>query len=63
MASTVDGEMTAAVIEGENVEAPPASDRPWPSPAFAWYALLLITLATAMNFFDVAVFGMMGGEA
>src|SRR5690349_7055926 len=33
--------------------------QPWPRPAHAWYALSLLVLTTMMNFFDVAVFGLM----
>lgn len=33
--------------------------QPWPRPALAWYATILFTLATMMNFFDIAVFGLM----
>jgi MFS family permease len=55
---------TAAPSAGElpAAEADPASPdagQPWPSPRLAWYATVLFTLATMMNFFDIAVFGLM----
>src|SRR5262249_46766008 len=49
--------LTGAVDEILPEAAP--SSQPWPSRAMAWYALTLFVLATMMNFFDVAVFGMM----
>jgi MFS family permease len=33
--------------------------QPWPSRKLAWYALVLVTLATMMNFMDITVFGLM----
>lgn len=44
-----------------NVEAPRdgASATPWPSARVAWYALLLLTLATMLGFFDRTVFNLM----
>ena len=44
---------------GATIEVPAPSAQPWPSPVLAWYATLLFTLATMMNFFDIAVFGLM----
>jgi MFS family permease len=34
-------------------------DQPWPSRKLAWYATVLFTLATMMNFFDIGIFGLM----
>ncbi len=38
---------------------PAISSQPWPSPRLAWYATVLFTLATMMNFFDIGIFGLM----
>lgn len=35
------------------------SGQPWPHPATAWYALIVLTLATMMNFLGVYVFPLM----
>jgi MFS family permease len=40
-------------------EAAARDSQPWPSQKLAWYATVLFTLATMMNFFDIAVFGLM----
>lgn len=37
----------------------PASAQPWPHAGLAWLALILVTLATMMNFADIAVFQLM----
>jgi MFS family permease len=40
-------------------EPPAAPAQPWPASWLAWYALILLTMATMMNFIDRAVFGLM----
>ena len=41
-------------------EVPPIqSSQPWPHLGIAWIALVLVTAATMMNFFDIAVFTLM----
>src|SRR6187402_481110 len=36
-----------------------AKDMPWPSERAGFYALFCIIFATALNFFDLAIFGML----
>jgi MFS family permease len=58
MASTIEGVIAAdELVQASKGRA--ETEQPWPSRPLAWWALILITLATAMNFFDAAVFGMM----
>lgn len=38
------------LVAGAEPSDPSASDQPWPSQKLAWYALVLVTLATMMNF-------------
>jgi MFS family permease len=45
--------------EDSSVPAPATdASQPWPSRAAAWYALIVITFATFLNFFDGAAFGL-----
>ena len=52
---------TAPFADVSPAEAPaePIVTQGWPSTGLAWTALVLVTLATMMNFFDVAVFQLM----
>ncbi len=52
MAAAIPGAVTAGADAGPGV-------RPWPSRRAAYYALLVIILATMLNFLDAQVFGMM----
>ena len=49
------------MLETPPLETPPASasEQPWPNPGLAWLALVLVTLATMMNFADIAIFQLM----
>ncbi len=59
MATTPGTEEVAATATAGAAPPPADTGEAWPRPAFAWYALTLITLATGLNFFDAAVFGLM----
>ena len=61
MTLTVTDSEEPAATEGAGTPlAPPPGDaQPWPKPRLAWYALILFSLATMMNFFDKSVFGLM----
>ena len=48
-----------ALIETPPSEPAPASDQPWPHLGIAWVALILVTLATMMNFADITIFNLM----
>ena len=48
-----------ALIETPHAEPVSAPDQPWPKAGIAWFALILVTLATMMNFFDITVFQLM----
>jgi MFS family permease len=56
---------TAPISPDALIETPPAqaaapdSGQPWPHTALAWLALVLVTMATVMNFFDITVFQLM----
>jgi MFS family permease len=49
----------AADARAPGVDAAHAPPQPWPSPRLAWIALVILTAATMMNFFDLAVFQLM----
>jgi MFS family permease len=44
---------------GQAASGPRAALQPWPRPRTAWYALIILTLATMMNFFGAYVFPLM----
>jgi MFS family permease len=48
-----------ALIETPPAEPTAASGQPWPRTGLAWLALVLVTAATVMNFFDITVFQLM----
>lgn len=48
-----------ALIGTPPAETGPASAQPWPRLGIAWLALVLVTLATMMNFADIAIFQLM----
>jgi MFS family permease len=55
---------TAPISPDALIETPPAepvtpAGQPWPHLGVAWVALVLVTLATMMNFFDITVFQLM----
>lgn len=49
--------MAVAAVSG--VPGTEEVERPWPPAGAAWYALIVIVLATFLNFFDQTVFGML----
>ncbi|MEH3106669.1 MAG: MFS transporter [Sphingomonas fennica] len=61
LAPTPTGELIATEPEDATGAAhgPRPAEQPWPSTRSAWYALVLFSLATMMNFFDRSVFGLM----
>jgi MFS family permease len=55
---------TAPISPDVLIETPPAepastSSQPWPRAGIAWLALVLVTLATMMNFADITIFQLM----
>jgi MFS family permease len=53
---------TAPVSPDVLIETPPdgpVSSQPWPRTGVAWLALVLVTLATMMNFADITIFQLM----
>jgi MFS family permease len=53
---------TAPISPDVLIESPPeapVSSQPWPSTGTAWLALVLVTLATMMNFADITIFQLM----
>lgn len=49
---------TAEELPAADATQPVPDGMPWPSRRLAWYATVLFTLATMMNFFDIAIFGL-----
>jgi hypothetical protein len=56
MATTAEFAAPAGAAEAGSESVPPQD---WPSPRLAWIALVILTAATMMNFFDLAVFQLM----
>lgn len=53
---------TAPISPDVLIETPPeepVSSQPWPRSGIAWLALVLVTLATMMNFADITIFQLM----